>query len=188
MQSVVGRDDGRGKDERDELDVNESDHPAFDRPSRGQLKREAQARQELGERLCGLNEKQLAQFDLDDILLEAIRLFKRITKGEARRRQLQYIGRLMGAVDVEAVRRGVHEIDHSRRADTDRFQECERWRDRIVAEEDPAINEFVAAFPTADRQRLRQLARNARREADMGKPPASARLIFAMVRDLVKPR
>src|SRR5260221_11025547 len=76
---------------------------AEEKPSKTERKRAMHELQALGERLVGLNQEQLAAIALPENLHEAVEQARRITKHEARRRQLQYIGRLMGAVDPEPI-------------------------------------------------------------------------------------
>jgi len=140
--------------------------------------------QALGERLVELNAEQLASIALPENLREAVDAARRITRHEARRRQLQYIGRLMRSVDPEPIRERL-KVWHGLSAEhTARLHRIERWRERLLDEE-PALEEFARTYVGADIQRLRTLVRNARDERGAGRPPRSYRELFRLLRDIV---
>ena len=160
---------------------------ALDRPepvSKTRRKREAHARQEIGEELVQLSEARLAQLDLPERLLEAVRMARRIQKFGALRRQMQFIGRLMREVDTVAIGARL-EIwkGHSRRASA-QLHVLERWRERLIAS-DRAMSELAAAYPSCDAQRLRALVRNARREQALGEPQRSAHQLFQALQAII---
>lgn len=154
--------------------------------SKTQRKREMSALQALGASLVDLSADKLASFALPDILLQAVLEAKRISKHGARRRQLQYIGRLMREVDAEAIRARLDEAGNRSAEATARLHQAERWRTRLL-EHDDALAEFLQAHGGADAQHLRALIRNARREAEQQKPPRSFRALFQEIRQLLDP-
>jgi ribosome-associated protein len=157
-------------------------------PSKSQLKRDSAALQDLGEELLKLTSEQLVRLDLPEELAEAVRTGKNITAHGGLRRQRKFIGKLLRRMDAEPIRAGLATIKNEG-ADAVRLQHlCERWRDRMLAEGDPAVNEFVGDHPEADRRKLRQLAQGGRRERDEGKPPRSARLLFRYLREVLARR
>src|SRR6266540_2483398 len=151
---------------------------AEEKPSKTQRKRAMHELQELGERLIGLNPEQLAAIALPENLHEAVEQAQRITRHEARRRQLQYIGRLMRAVDPEPIREKLKVWDGVSTEETARVHRIERWREELI-ENDGAIGALVRAHPGIDAQRLRALVRNARR------PPRAYRELFRTLRDII---
>lgn len=153
-------------------------------PSKSQLKRESLALQDLGAELVKLPESQLAALDLPENLRDAIELARRITSHGAQKRQRQYIGRLMHDVDAEPIRALLEQLRGSDRVSKARFQETERWRDRLIAEGDTALAEFLERRPEADRQHLRRLVREAAQEAAAGRPPRHARELFRYIQSL----
>jgi ribosome-associated protein len=153
-------------------------------PSRSQLKREVEALQKLGEELVGLPEKQLAALPLPDPLRAAVEMARRITSRGALRRQRQYIGRLMCDIDPAPIRAALEQLRGTDRASKARFQEHERWRDRLIAEGDTALAEFLERHPEADRQHLRRLVREAAQDAATGHPPRHARELFRYIQSL----
>lgn len=153
-------------------------------PSKTQRKKQMLELQELGAELVALNEEQLASMALPDNLHEAIAAARRMTKFEARRRQLQYIGKLMRTIDAEPIRARLDAWQTSSREHSARLHRIERWRERLLAE-DGALAEFVEIHPHADAQRLRALARNAQRERAANQPPRSYRALFHLLRDIL---
>lgn len=137
--------------------------------------------QALGVALVALPDSQLKEMQLNAELLEAVLEAKRIRSHEARRRQMQYIGRLMRDVDPAPIRGRLAEIEgHGARA-TARHRRLEAWRERLLGD-DEALTEFAAAFPAADLQAVRTLIRNARKEQKEGKPPRASRELFRVLK------
>ena len=153
--------------------------------SKSQLKREAHAMIELGETLVNLPAEQLQRIPLNDELQNAIELARKITRHGGRKRQLQYIGKLLRhKEDVTPIQAALDKIndEHSRRDIA--FHKLEKWRDRLIAEGDSALEELIAEYPHADRQHLRQLVHKANQEFRQNRPPTAARAIFRTLRDL----
>ena len=157
---------------------------AEEKPSKTARKRAMHELQTLGERLVGLNSEQLAAIALPEDLQDAIERARRITKHEARRRQLQYIGRLMRDVDPEPIREKLRAWDGLSTDATARVHRIERWREELL-ENDGAIGALVRAHPRMDTQRLRALVRNAREERTAGLPPRAYRELFRALRDII---
>ncbi len=155
--------------------------------SKSQVKREMLALQALGEKLAGLATDQIRKIEMPHELRDALLFAKTIRKGEAWRRQLQYIGALMREADPEPIRRALDDISRGGLQDTEHFQELERWRDELVNGNDGLLEEIVNRFPAADRRALRQLAFNARKERESHKPPKSSRALFRLLKELSKP-
>jgi ribosome-associated protein len=153
--------------------------------SKTKRKQEMHALQALGAALVALPEAQLGGLSLESRLHEAVVAAKRIKSHEAKRRQMQYIGRLMREIDPEPIREQLAAIEgYSARA-TAEHQRLETWRERLLADEE-VLTEFVAAFPAADLQALRALLRNARKEMKEGKPPRAYREVFRLLKDFSK--
>ena len=157
---------------------------AEEKPSKTERKRVMHELQALGERLIGLNSEQLAAIALPENLHEAVEHARRITKHEARRRQLQYIGRLMRDVDPEPIREKLKVWDGVSTEETARLHRIERWREELLGN-DGAIGALVHAHPGTDTQRLRALVRNAREERNSGRPPRAYRELFRALRDII---
>jgi ribosome-associated protein len=159
--------------------------PLDEAPSKSALKREMTARQELGEALCALSERELARIPIDDdALLEAIRESQRISHHSARRRHRQYIGKLMRRIDPEPLQTALDALHREKRGDSERLHEIEGLRDTLLAKGDGALAQVIERFPGADRQQLRQLTREAQRERDGGLTPKATRRLFRYLREL----
>ena len=152
--------------------------------SKSRFKREAEVLQELGEELVKLTPVQLAKVPLDDALLASIQLAQRlVNKREAKRRQLQYIGKLMRSRDAEPIIRALDRIKQRSVEANARFARLERLRDRLVAEGDAAVSGALELYPAADRQQLRTLVRQSHKK-DGSVDTTAARALFRYLRSL----
>jgi ribosome-associated protein len=135
-----------------------------DRPSKSELKRQAHQQQALGEALAELPAAALAATPMAENLREAIAQYQRTRSHEGRRRQMQYIGKLMRASDVEPLREAVSAAQLGRAHDALALHRAEQWRNELIADDD-ALTRWTAQFPQTDLQQLRTLIRNARKDA-----------------------
>jgi ribosome-associated protein len=156
-----------------------------ERPSKTQRKKQMHDLQALGAELVELNEQQLASVELPERLLDAVKEAQRMTKFEARRRQLQYIGKLMREVDPEPIRSRLDAWRSVSRAHTARLHLVERWRTRLI-EDETAITELMREYPRADAARFRLLVRNTHREREAGQPPRSYRALFQLLNETIE--
>lgn len=161
-----------------------SDTDAFGEKSKSQIKRELQALQDLGERLATFKAELLDKLPLSPPLRKALDEAPKHKAHVARKRHIQYIGKLMRDQDLEAILALINQLDSSSREYNERFHALERWRDRLALEGDLAFEAFVQDYPETDRQHLRTLIRTAQQEAAHNKPPAAARKIFKYIREL----
>ena len=150
--------------------------------SRTQLKKQMTALQELGEALVELAPAQLAEMALPEALHDAVLAARGMTRFEARRRQLQYIGRLMRHVDAEPIRERLERWQAASREHTARVRGLERWRERLLADDD-ALPEWIRLHPRVDARKLRALVRDARRERELNQPPRRYRELFRLLRE-----
>jgi len=151
--------------------------------SKSQVKREMQALRDLGKELVDLPLVSLNKFDFSESLHDSIILAHSL-KREALRRQLQHIGKLLREEDEVAIKQLLSQISQPQRDEVIAFHQIEQWRDQLMAGDDEVINKIVGLLPGADRQHLRQLVRNARKEREQEKPPKSARLLFQYLKEL----
>jgi ribosome-associated protein len=140
------------------------DRAAAARPSKTRRKTASHELQSLGEALLELGDDHLAALGLGEPLLDALRAARRIRSHEARRRQMQLIGKLMRSADVEAARAAINERRLGQARDSLALHEAERWRVELIAD-DEATTRFAREHANADLQQLRALVRNARKEA-----------------------
>lgn len=154
-------------------------------PSKSALKREMTALQKLGAELVGLSRDRLKKMDMPERLRDAIHDAQRFTQNEAKRRQLQYIGKIMREIETAPLQAAMDEINGVSGGATLRLQQLERLRTQFM--EDEAVGSDIARdYPEADIQHLRQLRRNAIKEAQQSKPPRAYRELFRVLRDLDK--
>jgi len=157
-----------------------------DEKSRSQLKREMQARRDLGEALVELSATRLAKIPLSEETLEAVQDGQRFTR-RALKRQLTRIATLMTEFDDEAaIRRALEQLYQPHRDEVRRHHEAEQWRDDLVAGDAGVMQTLVERFPEIDRQHLRQLARNAKKEGEQQRPPKSARLLYQYLHSMIE--
>lgn len=151
-------------------------------PSKSERKRQATLLQKLGKRLTELRAEDLEQLALPDPLLKAIADYRRFPSFEAKRRQLQFIGKLMRETDVAVVEAHLARLDGTSAAARYEFHALERWRERLLADAD-ALTEFLNEYPHTDRQQLRLLVRRAREARDEQAQKTAARALFRFLRD-----
>lgn len=154
--------------------------------SKTQKKRAMDELQALGEALAALSDSALASISLPESLAEAIAEARRITSRGGRRRQLQYIGRLMRDLDPAPIRAELERVEGRSAADAARHRRLEQLRGRLL-EDDEALTEFARDHPAVDLQALRTLIRNARREQREGRPPRAFRELFRVLREAFIP-
>jgi ribosome-associated protein len=163
----------------------ETDEHGYDRPSKSQLKRDMHALQELGEALIALPKDALKKMPMSEDLGDAVREARRITDHEGRRRQLQYVGKLMrslGETEVGALRTALDTHRGVNKSETARLHWIERTRERLLAD-DAALTEFIRNHPGVDPQEGRTLIRNARKEREQQKPPRYYRELFQWIKN-----
>jgi len=153
-------------------------------PSKTRRKHEMHALQDLGEALVALDSRRLQQLDLPERLVDAIVQARGIRAHEGRRRQIQYIGKLMRTIDPEPVQAALEDWAKGPKEDNARFAALERWRDRLLAEP-TALNEFVGTYPQADRRHLESLIHDANLERTRGGPPHRYRELFRQLKAVV---
>ena len=151
--------------------------------SKSQVKRELQALRDLGRELVELPQRMLDKISLDDELRDAILEAKRY-KREARRRQIQHIGVLMREVDAEFIKKSLQDLKKPHQREVQAFQEIETWRDSLLAGDMNTLAELGERFPDFDRQHVKQLLRNAKKEREHDKAPKSARALFRYLNGL----
>ncbi|MEO6895490.1 MAG: ribosome biogenesis factor YjgA [Caldimonas sp.] len=159
--------------------------PLRERPSKTRRKHESHELQSLGEALLELPDDQVASLGLSEPLVDAIHAARRIRAHEARRRQMQLIGKLMRQNDVELARAAVTERQLGHARDSLALHQAERWRAELIAD-DEATTRFASEHHGADLQRLRALVRNARKDAANAPEQRSGRAyreLFRFVRE-----
>ncbi|WP_313759168.1 ribosome biogenesis factor YjgA [Atlantibacter hermannii] len=164
-------------------DQNEDDEIIW--VSKSEIKRDAEELKRLGLEMVELGKNALDKIPLDEELRAAIELAQKIKK-EGRRRQLQLIGKMLRNRDVDPIRQALDKLKNRHNQQVALFHKLEALRDRLIEEGDDAVPEVLKLWPQADRQQLRSLIRNAKKEKEGNKAPKSARLIFQYLRELAE--
>ncbi len=152
--------------------------------SKSQRRRDALELKALASKLIKLAPAGLGRVPLEDDVREAIRVAREIRSNVARKRQLQYVAKLLRRIDPEPILLALDEFEGEARQLTGRQHRSEAWRDYLIERGDEAIGQLVELRSGVDTQALRQLVRNAKKENERGKPPASARSLFRVLRDM----
>lgn len=162
----------------------ESTPPKLEKESKSQRKRDMHELQKMGESLTTLTAAQLATMNLPENLLEALRVVKSITAHGARRRQFQYIGKIMRDIDLDEIKQGLERIQLLHDANTAQFQQLETWRTKLLVEGDAALTEFLKEYPHAESQPLRQLIRKAQQDRKNEKNTGAEKALFRYLRKI----
>jgi ribosome-associated protein len=160
--------------------ADEEDDPYDGRPSKSQLKRDSHALQLLGVELTELSKDGLKKMPMPEKLDEAVREARRITDHEGKRRQMQYVGKVMRSLheeEVAALRNALDAYNGLSKAETAKMHAIER-----LLADDQALTEFIAKHPAADVQTGRNLIRNARRDTQQQRPPKHFRELFHWIK------
>ena len=152
--------------------------------SKSEIKRDAEDLKQLGEKIVNLTKNNLAKIPLNESLLDAIELAQRLQK-EARRRQLQYIGKLLRGIDVEPIREVLDKIENKHNQQQAMLHKIEKVRDELVEKGDVALTDLLNDYPDGDRQQLRNLIRSAQKERQQNKPSKAYREIYQMLKVLM---
>lgn len=163
--------------------ADESETPA-ETPSKTRRKHAMHALQALGEELVALDPKRLAELELPERLVDAIGVARGVHAHEGRRRQLQYVGKLMRTIDAEPIQAALARWTSGVPPDQALFAAAERWRDLVLAD-DSALDRFVAEHPHAERAALASLVRDARIERTRTGPPHRYRELFRTLKTAI---
>ena len=172
----------KNKDVEVEFDVSAEDEQL----SKTQIKAQMVAMQKLGESLVHLGQSSLAKIPMEEELLDAVMLARKILrKKEGYRRQLQLIGKIMRNTDIAAIEHALNNIKSAHKKLNDAFHGTEMLRDEILKEGDSKIESTIADYPLLDRQKLRQYVRQANKQQDENKPPKASRELFQYLKQII---
>jgi len=155
--------------------------------SKTRRKKQMHDLQALGAALVKLPADQLRRIELPDDLREAVEACRPMTKHEAIRRQMQYIGKLMRHLEAGPIAAQLEALNAPAARETARFHRAERWRDALLADGD-GLERFVQEFPEADVESLRRLAAAAREERAAERPPRRYRELFQAINAILQTR
>jgi ribosome-associated protein len=153
--------------------------------SRTQIKKEAEALQALGEKLTRLSDDQLEHPAIPDALRQAVRDAKAIHSHEARRRQIQFVGRLMREFDSTTVREMIRDIEEGHRDEIALFRQAEAWRDGLIRGENSLLDTISRRFPDTDWTSLIPLIQMAQKNPLTGTGKRASKQLFRALHDLI---
>jgi len=156
-------------------------------PSKTRRKAAMHALQDIGEALVALDPARLAELGLPERLTDAVLDARSIRAHEGRRRQMQYIGKLMRDIDPEPIRAELVRIAAGKPTDQAEVTAAETWREALLRDDD-ALARFMADFPTADATAMATLVRETRAERARGGPPHRYRELFRRLKALATRR
>lgn len=154
--------------------------------SKSERKRRAHRLQALGRRLTELRPHDLETLDLPDVLVGAIADYQRFASHEARRRQLQFIGRLMREMDTGSLQSALDGLEGQSAQARYEFHQLEAWRERLLEDSD-ALTDFIAAHPDVDVQQLRHRIDQVHRATSEDRRRTAYRALFRFLRENVHP-
>jgi ribosome-associated protein len=156
------------------------------RPNKTQIKRDMAVLFELSEEMSELSSTQLKYLELPDNINKAVVEVSGMPHKGARKRLLKFITGQLHKIDVEPILEKLARMKNKSAHAVREHHIVERWRDKLIAGGNDALTELLDEHPHADRQQLRQLLRNAHKEAESAKPPKSSRLLYRYLKDLFK--
>ncbi|MCI0653657.1 MAG: DUF615 domain-containing protein [Methylococcaceae bacterium] len=154
--------------------------------SKTKKKQQSTDLQHLGLELSRLSAAQLDNLELDIELRAALDQARKIKPGGALKRQIKFIGGLLREMDAEPIRAKLNDLKYQSGAVAREHHLLEKWRDRLLAEGNPAIGALMGQYPAIDCQKLKQLVRNARKEVERGNPPRVTRTLYQYLRETLK--
>lgn len=175
----------RGK--KPELDWTDDEQEEIIWVSKSEIKRDAEELKKLGAKLVELTQANLDKIQLDESLLDAVNLARR-SRLEAKRRQLQFIGKLLRSAtedEINHIRESLDKIENKHNQQQAMLHKLELLRDELVEQGDDALAKLLNDHPEADRQHLRNLIRSAQKEKAQNKPPKAYRDIYQYLKALI---
>lgn len=160
------------------------DHEYAERPNRTLQKKERDACKAAVLRMMGMGDSLFQSLDIPEELREAVQDAKRF-KTAARKRQIRYTTTMLLRMETaDEINTQIDRLQRPAQQEVEAFHELEQWRDQLLAGDNDVLNTLIAEFPDLDVQRLRQLVRNANKEAKANKSPKSARQLFQYLKEL----
>lgn len=152
--------------------------------SKTELKREAKNVHEFGKILASLTELQIAQINLPENILDAIKDLKNIKKGSAKKRQSLYLAKLLREIDLSKAQDFVNQIKFESQTEIRRLHEAEDWRDKLISDVSNLTN-FIDKAQNVDIQRLRSLVINSQKEIKKQKSKKNQKELFNYLKEIL---
>lgn len=171
------------KQKNQELDWLDEEQEEIIWVSKSEIKRDAEELKKLGAKLVDLTKTNLEKIPLADNLLEAVQLAQRLQK-ESRRRQLQYIGKLLRNTEVEPIQEALDKLENKHNQQQALLHKLELQRDQLIEQGDVGMQSLLQDYPQLDRQHLRNLIRSAQKEREQNKTPKAYRELFQYLKEI----
>lgn len=186
MSKYFGRDVETQEDDIDDYEYDKDGNIVYYaiRPNKTQIKKEYETLFAIGEQMSKLSATHLATLNLPPKIHEAVEQVGGMPLNNARKRLLKYIAGQLYKIDRTDILEQLAKLQNKNAHATREHHLTERWRDRLLNDGDKALTALLDEYPHADRQALRQLVRNAQKEAETNKPPKSARLLYQHLKEL----
>jgi len=150
--------------------------------SKSEIKRELQELKDLGRELVSLPVKDLNKLNLTERLMDAVLKAQPMSHG-ALKREISRVGKLMVDEDYEQIQENLKKIKQAHNGEVKQFHQLEQWRDQLIAGDKEVMNILMATYEELDIQYVRQITRNAQKEAKHEKTPKSSRLLFKYLQE-----
>ena len=170
----------------EELEEDESTEFYAIRPNKTQIKKEIAAISDMAEEISQLSPTHIAEFELPEAIERALLDAGKMGQNSARKRLIKYITAQLRNIEIEPVQEKLARLQNRSAHAVREHHQAEQWRDRLLEDNGAGqLTELISEFPEIDSQHLRQLQRNAQKEAKEEKPPNSARLIYKYLKDII---
>lgn len=156
------------------------------RPNKTRIKKEIAAIMDMAEEICQLSPAHIAEFELPENIEHAMRDAQKLGHNSARKRLLKYITAQLRTLDTEIIGEKLARLKNRSAHGVREHHQAERWRDLLLTDKGSEhLTQFIIEYPDTDSQHIRQLQRNAQKEAKEAKPPKSARLLYRYLKDII---
>ena len=155
--------------------------------SKSQLKKEAKRLEAFGFELAQLSMAQLEQLPLAEAIVDTIIQYKKISSHVAKKRSLQYLGRLLrGDPDIAVLQQAYDKLISGSHVNSAHIKNVELWRSRLLSDDQQSLTDFLQQYPCNDIQHLRHLIRQAKTERETQKHPGAGKILFRYIGTLIQ--
>ena len=150
--------------------------------SKTELKKDSKKIQAFGKKISELSSEEISSFKFPDTILKAIKDCKSIKSNVAKKRQVQYLGKLLREIDLSKVYLKMDQINSNSQLEVRNNHKAEIWRERLIQDKD-AVTELIRLCPDVERQKIRQLIQNTLKETKASNPPKYYRQLFKYIKE-----
>ena len=150
--------------------------------SKTELKKDSKKIQAFGKKISELSSEEISSFNIPDTISKAIKDCKSIKSNIAKKRQTQYLGKLLREIDLSEAYLRMDQINSNSQLEVRNNHKVEIWRERLIQDKN-AVTELIEMFPDIDRQKIRQLIQNTLKEIKASNPPKYYRQLFKFIKE-----